>query len=126
MTNALGSTAARSNCLALASLNRSRQRVMLKASIGAMLEKLLAAEVLPVGILDPVQQDVLVAQIVLIVQSNHKPRTDARRALRGRIGRSQRQLNRWSSWFLIFSYRCYYYADCSSSALRPFMSFTMI
>ena len=59
-----------------------------------MLKELLAAEVLPVGILHPMRHHVLVAEIVLIfqiVQGHHQPRRDARRALRGMISRSQRQ-----------------------------------
>ena len=47
--------------------------------------------------LHPVQHNVLVTQIVLVLQivkRNHQPRRDARRALRGMIRRPQRFLKR--------------------------------
>jgi len=59
-----------------------------------MLEELLAAEVLPIRVFDPMRHHVFVAQIVLvlqIVQGHHQSRLDAWRALRGMISRSQRQ-----------------------------------
>ncbi len=57
-----------------------------------MLEKLFAAEVLPVGILDPVLDHGLVAEIVLIfeiVQRHQQTRVHPRRAIRGGVGRPQ-------------------------------------
>jgi len=62
-----------------------------------MLKEALAAELLPIRILHPMRHHVLVAQIVLIfqiMQGRHPSRGDARRALRGMIGRSQRLFKR--------------------------------
>ena len=62
-----------------------------------MLKVPLAAEVLPVGILDPHGHHVLIAQIVLvlqIVQGHHQPSGDAWCAVRGMIGRSQSSFKR--------------------------------
>jgi len=57
-----------------------------------VLEKLFAAEVLPVGILDPVLDHGLVAEVVLIfeiVQRHQQTRVHPRRAIRGGVGRPQ-------------------------------------